>query len=41
VRACVCVGGGGAHITDHKITAHSVANPTKLKQEHSKTVLRD
>jgi hypothetical protein len=39
VRACMCV--EGARITDHRITEHSVANPTKLKKQHSEIVLHD
>jgi hypothetical protein len=38
---CVCMCVEGAHITDHRITEHSGANPTKLKQQHSEIVLHD
>jgi len=44
VCVCVCVfarARAHTHITDHRITAHLVANPTKPKQEHSEVVLHD
>ena len=41
VCVCVCMCVEGAHITDHRITEQSVANPTKLKQQHSEIVLHD